>query len=256
MTSDPVARVTFLVVGTLDGKGAIVTGGSRGIGRAIVLRLVADGAAVVFSYVNDQQAADGVVEEAQGRAIAVRADSGTREDVIGLFDTAQARLGGVDILVNNAAIGEPMLIADVTEEVYDRVMAVNAKGVFTAIQQAARRMRDNGRIVNVSTVNTVRSAPTVAVYAASKAAVEQFTKVAAQELGERGITVNTVSPGATDTELLRSTNSEEGLRRAVAVTPLRRLGQPEDIADVVAFLVSTDGRWMTGQNLVAGGGLV
>jgi 3-oxoacyl-[acyl-carrier protein] reductase len=243
-------------VGQLDGKSAVLTGGSRGIGRAIVARLVADGASVVFSYRQDEAAAKTVVEESAGKATAVRVDLGDPGAVAELFDAAEEHLDGLDILVNNAGTADPRLITDVSEDEYDRIMDVNAKSVFLAIQHAARRMRDGGRIVNLSTVNTKLTGPGISLYAASKAAVEQFTRVAARELGGRGITVNTVSPGATDTDLLHSTNTEDGLKVAVSMTPLGRLGEPSDIASVVAFLVGPDGRWITGQNLVAAGGLV
>jgi 3-oxoacyl-[acyl-carrier protein] reductase len=238
----------------LDGKAAVVTGGSRGIGRAIVARLVADGATVVFTYHQDERAAEQLAAES-GRAIPVRADLGVPEDLQRLFDEVGKRLDGLDILVNNAATGTVKPIAETTEEEYDRTMAVNTKAVFLTMQYAARHMRDGGRIVNLSTANTAGSFPGVGVYGASKAAVEQFTRVAARELGSRGITVNAVSPGATDTDLLRSVNTQEGLDFAVRLTPLGRLGQPADIADVVAFLVGPDGRWVTGQNLVVSGGL-
>jgi 3-oxoacyl-[acyl-carrier protein] reductase len=242
-------------MGNLDGKGAIVTGGSRGIGRAIVARLVADGATVVFSYRQDEGAAKEVATEFPGRAIPVRADLADLADLHGLFDTAAEQLGGLDILVNNAGTARTALIADVTDAEYDDLMAINAKSVFFAIQRAARQMRDGGRIINISSLNTVLASPGVAVYAASKAAVEQFSRVAARELGNRGITVNSVSPGATDTDLLRGTNSRDSLRMAEAMSPLGRLGQPADIADVVGFLAGPDGRWLTGQNLHASGGL-
>jgi 3-oxoacyl-[acyl-carrier protein] reductase len=244
--------------GVLTGKTALVTGGSRGIGRAIVERLARDGAAVVFSFVGNHRAASHVataVETAGGLAHPVQADLGRPADVQRLFDQAERHLGRLDILVNNAATVATGSFAEMTEADYDRVMAVNAKGVFVAIQQAARRLRDGGRIVNLSTVNTVLSGPGIAVYAASKAAVEQFTLVAARELAGRGITVNTVSPGATDTDKLRSVNPPEALAEAVTMTPLGRLGQPADVADVVAFLVGPDARWLTGQHLRAAGGL-
>ena len=134
-------------------------------------------------------------------------------------------------------------------------MTINAKSTFVAMQRAARTMRDGGRIINISSLNTVMASPGVAVYAASKAAVEQFTRVAARELGGRGITVNSISPGATDTDLLRGTNSSESVRLAATMSPLGRLGTPADVADVVGFLAGPDGRWMTGQNLHASGGL-
>jgi 3-oxoacyl-[acyl-carrier protein] reductase len=241
----------------LDGKGAVVTGGSRGIGRAIVARLVADGATVVFTYRQDERAAEQVVAESAGRATAVRVDLAGTEDLRRLFDEIEKRLDGLDILINNAGTSlGGKTIAETTDEEYDRLMAVNTKAVFLAIRYAARHMRDGGRIVNLSTANTALAGPGVSVYAGSKAAIEQFSKVAARELGARGITVNAVSPGATDTDLLRGTNTREGLDFSVALTPLGRLGQPADIADVVAFLVGPDGRWVNGQTLLATGGMV
>jgi 3-oxoacyl-[acyl-carrier protein] reductase len=200
---------------TLDRKAAIVTGGSGGIGRAIVLRPGRGRHDCPVTYHQDETAAKQVVAETDGRAVRVRADLGITAEVRRLFEAAEEHLDGLEILVNNAGTANPQLIADTTEDEYDRIMAVNAKGTFLAIHNAAHRMRDGGRIINISTINTVLAGPGIAVYAASKAAVEQFTRVAARELGARGITVNTVSPGATDTDLLRGTNTEEGLR----VTP-------------------------------------
>jgi 3-oxoacyl-[acyl-carrier protein] reductase len=243
----------------LEGRTALVTGGSRGIGRAIVERLVRDGASVVFSYHTNADAADIVAAkhgEAGGQVVAVRADQASMPDLGALFDVAEQRLGALDILVNNAAVGVPGRIGDVTEDDYDRLMAVNTKGPFFAMQHAGRTLRDNGRIINISTLNTVLPAPGIALYAASKAAVEQFTAVAAREFGPRGITVNTVSPGATETDLLYSANTPASLERAVTLTALGRLGRPADIANVVAFLAGPDSQWITGQNLRATGGLV
>jgi 3-oxoacyl-[acyl-carrier protein] reductase len=243
----------------LTDRAAVVTGGSRGIGRAIVERLAIDQAGVVFGYATNAAAAAEVertVTAIGGTAHGVKVDLAEPAGVRRLLDEAAERLGGLDILVNNAAAAHrPALITEVSEDEYDRLMAVNAKAVFLAVRYAALHMRDGGRIVNLSTLNTVRTSPGTAVYAASKAAVEQFTAVAARELGPRGITVNTVSPGATDTDLLRSTNSEEGLAAAVRMTPLGRLGRPADIADVVAFLAGPDARWVTGQNIHVDGGL-
>jgi 3-oxoacyl-[acyl-carrier protein] reductase len=243
-------------VGLLDTKTALVTGGSRGIGRAIVRRLVDDGASVVFSYQRDEAAAAEVVRESAQRAFAVRADQGDLGEVERLFGEAERRLGGLDILVVNAAINPVKSILETTEDDFDRVMAVNAKGPFFAIRHAAQRLRDEGRIICLSTLNTRLAAPGVAMYAASKAALEQFAAVAARELGPRGITVNVVSPGLTDTDLLRETNPAGAIEQTVTFTALGRLGQPADIAAVVAFLAGPDAQWVTGQNLRATGGLI
>jgi 3-oxoacyl-[acyl-carrier protein] reductase len=243
----------------LSGKGAVVTGGSRGIGRAIVRRLAADGATVVFNYATSTEAANEVaaeVREAGGRAHPVRADLAEPGAVDRLLATAAAHLDGLDILVNNAAAETPPTpLADTDEALWDSIMTVNARTVFLTLRHAARTMRDGGRIVNLSTLNTVRTAPGIASYAASKGAVEQLTKVAAAELGPRGITVNAVCPGATDTDLLRRSNTAEALAGVPAITPLRRLGEPADIADVVGMLVGPDARWITGQIVLATGGL-
>ncbi|CAM5438977.1 3-oxoacyl-ACP reductase OS=Kitasatospora aureofaciens OX=1894 GN=GCM10010502_18940 PE=3 SV=1 [Kitasatospora aureofaciens] len=243
----------------VEGKAAVVTGGSRGIGRAIVERLAREGADVVLGYANDRAAAEavvGAVAAAGGRAWAVRADLGESGAAEQLMAAAEERLGGLDILVNNAAKSfTPTPLADLDDAAFDAVLSVNTRAVLATVRYAARRMRDGGRIVNISSVNTARAVPGIGAYAASKGAVEQLTAVAAAELGPRGITVNTVSPGATDTDLLRGTNPPEALERVAGLTPLRRLGQPEDIADVVAFLAGPDARWITGQNLRAAGGL-
>jgi 3-oxoacyl-[acyl-carrier protein] reductase len=237
---------------TLAGKTAVVTGGSRGIGRAIVRRLAADSARVVFSYRQDKAAADALARET-GNAVPVRAD---QEDPASLDVLFEAVAGGLDILVNNAAISPHALIRDITPELFDRAMTVNAKFPLLAMRKAEPLLRDGGRIISISTLNTAVPGPGIALYCASKAALEQFTKVAARELGPRGITVNTVSPGATDTDLLRSSNPPEALERTPALTALGRLGEPADIADVVAFLAGPDARWITGQNIRATGGLI
>lgn len=236
---------------TLDGRTALVTGGSRGIGAAIVRRLAGRGARVVFTY-RDNAAAAGRVAAETG-ATAVRAD---QEDPSSLDAMFAPVADGLDILVNNAAINPAMAIADLTAAEFDRVFTVNVKVPALALARAARLMRDNGRVINLSTLNTVVPAPGCALYIASKGALEQFTAVAAREFGPRGITVNTVSPGATDTDLLRATNPPEALPRTAALTALQRLGRPDDIAAVVAFLAGPDSGWITGQNIRATGGLL
>ncbi len=246
-------------MGTLAGKGALVTGGSRGIGRAIVRRLAADGAAVVFSYLQDEAAARAVAGEvtgAGGRALGVRADQGSLDDLRRLTGEAEDYLDGLDIVVINAAGGLPGLIDTVTEDAYDQFMAVHAKGPFFLIQHAGRVLRDGGRIIAISTLNTRLHPPGGALYTGAKGALENFTTVAALEFGRRGITANVVSPGATDTELLRAANPGATFDDEVSRTALRRLGQPDDIAAVVAFLAGPDSGWISGQNLAADGGLL
>jgi 3-oxoacyl-[acyl-carrier protein] reductase len=245
--------------GNLVGKGAVVTGGSRGIGRAIVQRLAADGATVVFNFArsaNQAAEVEKVIREAGGRAHAVQIDLATPGAVDELMTCADQHLDGFDILVNNAALNHaPTAIADTSDEQYDAVMAVNAKSTFLTMRHAARSMRDNGRIINISSLSTTRHHAKGALYAASKGAIEQLTKVAALELGGRGITVNVICPGATDTDLFREHVPEADFERIPQLTPLGRLGQPSDIADVVALLAGPDSRWLTGQIIQATGGL-
>lgn len=247
-------------MGALDGTTAVVTGGSRGIGRAVVQRLVGDGAAVVFGYLTDQISADAVVAQAReigGRAWAVRADLAEPAQVEVLFAAADEHLGQrLDLLVNNAAVPGRMVFDDATVADFDRVMAVNSRGAFLAMQQAARRMGNGASIVNISTVSTAWPGADEALYAASKGALEQLSRVASRAFGPRQITVNTISPGTTDTDFLRANVPAEGRDTVAHMTPLGRLGTPQDVAHVVAFLAGPDSRWVTGQNIRADGGLV
>jgi 3-oxoacyl-[acyl-carrier protein] reductase len=239
------------------GRTAIVTGGSRGIGRAVVERLVSEGIAVVFSYADDDRSAEATLDRVRGlggTAYAHRCDLRRLADIGALFDEAQARFGTVDIVVHNAGVAAKIDLLDVTEEAYDRAMAINAKGAFFTIQQAGRRMADGGRIVTISSAFTRLAATGWSVYVGAKGAIEQFTRVAALELAARGITANSLSPGFTDTDMLRTANSTEVLDYVVTRTALGRLGRPEDIAATVAFLVSPDSGWITGQNIAVTGG--
>jgi 3-oxoacyl-[acyl-carrier protein] reductase len=242
---------------SLKGKVALVTGSSRGIGRAIAERLSRDGASVVVNYAGRAEQARDVVagiEQAGGKAVAVQADVSRVAEVVRLFDTTLEHFGRLDILVNNAGVIIYKRLIDITEEEYDRLMGINVKGTFFACQQAAKRLADAGRIINLSTSITALMLPVYSVYAASKGAVEQITRVLAKELGSRQITVNAVSPGPTDTELFSEGKTEEEKNRMAQMAALGRLGEPADIADVVAFLASDDARWITGQNIRVNGG--
>ena len=243
------------VMKSLAGMTALVTGGSRGIGQAIVERLTADGVRVAFGYHHAHEAAKQVAADTGAHPI--RADLATHQGVVHLVAQAGDAFGGLDALVNNAAVWLPRCrFGEADESTYDEVMAVNAKSVFFAIQHAAPRLRDGGRIVNVSSIATLRPTPGNAIYAASKAAVEQFTAIAAQELGARRITVNCVAPGATDTALLRQSLPPQLVERVARNTLFARLGTGEDIAGIVAFLLSPDSAWITGQTITASGGLL
>ncbi|GIJ45101.1 3-oxoacyl-ACP reductase [Virgisporangium aliadipatigenens] len=227
-----------------------MTGGSRGIGRAVVERLTADGIRVVFTFRENGAMAQRLVDTLPGTT-AIRVDGAERDAAAAMF--AHVR-DGLDILVNNAAINPRTPFAELTADDVDQVLAVNVRFPALAMREAATVLRDGGRIVNVSTLNTVVPAVGHALYCASKAALEQLTAVGAREFGGRGITVNTVSPGATDSDMLRAANPPAALEQAAALTALRRLGRPADIAAVVAFLVGPDAGWITGQNLRATGG--
>jgi 3-oxoacyl-[acyl-carrier protein] reductase len=243
----------------LDGKVALVTGASRGIGRAIAMRLGHDGAAVVVNYSGNHEAANetvSAIETASGRAVAVQGDVGKVGDIQRLFDSTFEHFGRLDILVNNAGVFFTKPVAGVTEEEFDRIFAVNVKGTFFACQQAATRIADGGRIINFSSSTTAMMLPTYGAYVATKGAVEQLSRVLAKELGSRGITVNVISPGPTDTELFGQGKTEQDKQRFAQMAALGRLGQPKDIADVVALLVSDDASWITGQNVRANGGII
>ncbi len=242
---------------SLQGKVAIVTGSSRGIGRAIAERLGRDGADVVVTYAGNQAKAEEVVQtiaSTGAKAFAIRVDMRKLEDVQSFFEKAIAQFGKVDILVNNAAgvnLFKPT--AEMTVEEYNSMFDIT-RGVYFALQQATHHLADGGRIISISSSGTAMAIPASGAYAGCKAAIEHFSAALAKELGVRGITVNTVSPGVTATDGL--VLAPEQVNQMIAQTPLGRLGQPADIADVVALLVSDDARWITGQSIRANGGIV
>ena len=241
----------------LNGKTAIVTGSSRGIGKAIATRLAQDGANVIVTYHSSKDTAEEVVKEIKDKgvdAIALQVNVREIEDVRNLFSKAINHFGKVDILINNAAgknIFKPN--QQMTPEEYDSMFDIT-RGVYFALQEAAKHLADGGKIISISTGGTSMATPGGGAYAGSKAAVEQFTNSLAKELGERQITVNTVAPGVTDTDGM--VLEPEQADQLVAQTPLGRLGKPDDIASVIAILVSDDAGWITGQNIRVTGGIV
>ncbi|MFS2027527.1 SDR family oxidoreductase [Massilia sp. CT11-137] len=237
---------------------ALVTGASRGIGAAVAKRLAEDGFAIAVNYAGNEAAANATVaaiEAAGGRAIAVRADVAKVDDVKAMFAAIEEKLGPVDILVNNAGILPYVTIAETTDEQFERTMAINVTGTFNTMREAATRLNEGGRIVNFSTSVLHMAPPTYGVYVATKGAVEALTRVFAKELRGRGITCNAVAPGPVATELFLTGKSDELVQQIANSAPLGRLGQPEDIAGVVSFLVGPDGGWVNGQVLRANGGM-
>jgi 3-oxoacyl-[acyl-carrier protein] reductase len=240
-------------------KVAIVTGASRGIGAAVAERLAADGFTVVINYSGDTKSAEALARKIEGnggRALTARADVSDPAAVRGMFDAAEAAFGGVDVLVNNAGIMKLAKIADSDDALFDQQVAINLKGSFNAMREAARRLRDGGRIVNFSTSVVGTRLETYGIYAATKAAIETMTAVLSKELRGRSITVNAVAPGPTATDLFLKGKSPEVIERFAKMNPLERLGTPEDIAASVAFLAGPDGSWINGQTLRANGGMV
>ena len=240
-------------------KVAIVTGASRGIGAAVAERLAGDGFTVVVNFSGDAKSAAAVVRKIEGeggRALAVKADVSDPSAVRGMFDAAERTFGGVDVLVNNAGIMKLARIADSDDALFDQQIAINLKGSFNAMREAAKRLRDGGRIVNFSTSVVGTRLETYGVYAATKAAIETMTAVLSKEMRGRNITVNAVAPGPTATDLFLDGKSPELVERLAKMNPLERLATPEDIASVVAFLAGPDGGWINGQVLRANGGMV
>lgn len=237
---------------------AIVTGASRGIGAALARRLAADGYAVAVNYASSAAEAEKLVAELRAsgaRAIAVRADVSKAEEVRAMFDETERELGKVDVLVNNAGVLKMLPIAQTSDALYDQTFGVNVRGTFNTLREAAVRLNDGGRIVNFSSTTVAMSLPGYGVYVASKAAVESFTQVLSKELRGRRITVNAVAPGPVATSLFFDGKTQEQIQTLANMPPLQRLGEPDDIASVVGFLVSPAGGWVNGQVLRVNGGL-
>jgi 3-oxoacyl-[acyl-carrier protein] reductase len=240
-------------------KIAIVTGASRGIGAAISRRLAADGFGVIINYAASADAAESLateIEKAGSRALAVKADVSDPVAVKTMFDTAEKEFGGADVLVNNAGLMLLSPIAETTDELFDRLIAINLKGVLNGMREAAKRLRSGGRIISFSSSVVGLYQPTYAVYAATKAGVEAMTHVLSKELRGRNITVNAVAPGPTATDLFLKGKPQEVIDHLSKLAPLERLGQPEDIANAIAFLAGPDGAWVNGQVLRVNGGII
>ena len=243
---------------SLQDKVAIITGASRGIGAEIAKTIAQAGASVVINYTNNRSAADLVVSEIKslgGNAIPVRANVSNSIEVKALFDAAITHFGKIDILINNAGTAIFKAIQDTSDEELDRIFAINVKGTFYCLRESATLLSNGGRIINISSSVTRLILPAYGAYAATKGAVEQLTRVFAKEMGSRGITVNSISPGPTNTELFLEGKSEETIQRLAAMSALGRIGETEDIAKVVLFLASEGAAWVTGQNIGVNGGI-
>ncbi|ADG09284.1 KR domain-containing protein [Caulobacter segnis] len=240
-------------------KVALVTGASGGIGAEAAKRLARDGFTVIVNYAGGAAAAEAVVrdiEAAGGRAISAQANVADPAAVRRLFDHAETAFGGVDVLVNNAGIMKLASLADTDDALFDQTIAVNLKGVFNTLREAARRLRDGGRIINLSSSVVGLRPETYGVYAASKAAVETLGEILTKELRGRNITVNAIAPGPTATKLFLDGKPVEAVERLAKAPPLERLGRPEDIAATIAFLAGPDGAWVNGQVLRVNGGII
>jgi 3-oxoacyl-[acyl-carrier protein] reductase len=244
---------------TPSSKVAIVTGGAGGIGSAVCERLGRDGFTVIVNYAGAAAPAEALVariEAGGGRAITAQADIANAAQVAGMFTSAETAFGGVDVLINNAGVMRLATIAESDDALFERQVAVNLTGTFNTLREASKRLRQGGRIINFSSSVVGLLQPTYGVYAATKAAVEAMTSILAKELRGRNITVNAIAPGPTATKLFLDGKPQEVIDRLSKMAPLERLGQPEDIADTVAFLAGPDGAWINGQTLRANGGII
>lgn len=242
-----------------NGKVALVTGSSRGIGAAIARRLAAEGYSITINYLSNRDLAAGVVrqiEQAGGRAISQQADVSDPAAVRRLFEANEQAFGGIDVVVSNAGIMRLAPFSDMADEDFDRMMAVNVKGSFNVMREAARRVRDGGRIIALSSSITQLRSPTYGPYAASKGAQDFFANVLAKELEGRMISVNAIAPGVVNTTLFTDGKTPQQIAGFAQRTPHKRLGEPEDIANVIATLCSQGGAWVNGQTVFANGGIV
>jgi 3-oxoacyl-[acyl-carrier protein] reductase len=242
---------------TLNNKVVLVTGASRGIGAAVAKRIAAEGAKVIINYAGSKDEADQTVQtikDAGSDAIAVKADVSKASEVAALFDAAIAHFGKIDVLVNNAGIMITKLLKDTTDEDFTRQFDINVRGTFNTLREAATKLADGGSIINFSSTTTRLMMPTYSTYVATKGAVEQMTRVFAKEIG-RGINVNAVLPGPTNTELFTKGKSQEVIDRLASLNAFNRLGEPEDIAKVVAFLAADDAKWISGQTIGLNGAM-
>jgi len=243
---------------TLTEKVILVTGASRGIGATIARKLANAGAKVIINYAGGKEAAEQVVSAIKqngGDAIALQADVSKADEVKNLFDAAIAHYGKIDVLVNNAGIMITKLIKDTTDEDFTRQFDINVRGTFNTMREAATRLADKGSIINFSTSVNRIMLPSYGTYVATKAAVEQLTRVFSKEVGNRGINVNSVSPGPTNTELFTKGKSEELINRLASLSAFNRIGEPEDIAHIVVFLASDAAKWINAQNIGVNGGM-
>ncbi len=242
----------------LKDKVVLITGSSRGIGAAIALKVSQAGAKVIINYAGGKEPAEKLAQEIisnGGQALAIKADVSNSAEVKNLFDESIAHFGKIDVLINNAGIMITKLIKDTTDEDFDRHFNINVKGTFNTMREAASKLADNGSIINFSTSVNRIMLPGYATYVATKSAVEQLTRVFSKEIGSRGINVNSVSPGPTNTELFTNGKSEEVIARLASLSAFNRIGETNDIANVVVFLASDDAKWINAQNIGANGGM-
>ena len=242
----------------LENKVIIVTGSSKGIGKEVAILLAKNGATVVVNYSNSEEEAHNTAETIKingGTAVAIKADVSKKEEVTHLFDETIKAFGKIDVLINNAGIMFTKLLKDNTQEDFTKLFDVNVRGIFNTMQEADSKLADNGIIINFSSSTAKLMFPTYALYSASKAAVEQMTRVFAKEIG-RGISVNAIAPGATATDLFLNGKSQETIEKIGAMNAFNRLAEPIDIAKVVLFLASEDSKWISGQVIGANGAMV